>query len=127
MLPVKIGTTAEEMISLDELETPLQAPKFEFLDYEDTVRLQDNTERGLGFPVARWIYPYLEAEERNQLKEFCPGASATVYICTKLPNDTYGNYQATMIWLKQEPVRTMDLKTDFVIEFRNLVALEEAS
>lgn len=127
MLDVKIGETFEEMTSLDELETPVEAPKFEYFDYEDTITLEDNTERGIGFPMAIWTFPYLESAWRNQLKEFCPGASAHVFISTKLPDDTYADFEADMIWPKKEPIRSMDLKTDFVIEFRNLVPVGEAS
>lgn len=127
MLDVMIGTTFEGMTSLDELETPLEQPKFEFLDWQDTMTLEDNTERGVGSQMARWTFPYLESAQRIQLKEFCPGASAHVFIVTKLPDDTFAPFECDMIWPKADPMRIMDLKPNMVIEFRNLVAIDEAS
>lgn len=127
MVDAMIGSTFEGMIALDELDTPLEVPKFDFFDYEDTIRLEDNTDRGLGLPLARWTFPYLESAWRNQLKEFCPGASAHVFIRTKLPDDSYADYECDMIWPAKEPMRSMDLKPDFVIEFRNLESVGEAS
>lgn len=122
----EIGTTLEELTNLSELTTPVEHPKSEYLPYARTVNKGNGGKRGIGSPVAVWNFALLSLEERNQLKEFCPGASANVYIRTKLNDDSYADFSATMIWPDTTEDRWYGVKKNFSILFRNLVLIESS-
>jgi len=122
MADFKIGTTEGGMVNIESLTTPLEIPKSEYLPYARIVNLGNGGKRGVGFPMAIWTFPLLTLEQRDQLKSFCTNASAEVFIRTKLNNDTYANFSATMIWVENEP-RWYGVKQNYSITFRNLVAL----
>jgi len=72
--------------------------------------------------VAYWTFPLLSLDERNQLKSFCPGYSATVYIRTKKDDDTYANFQCIMNWVDDDTSgRWFGERKEIIIEFVNLV------
>ena len=121
-----IGTTLEEITNLSELETPVEHPKSEYLPYARTVNKGNGGRRGVGSPVAVWNFPLLSIDERNQLKEFCPGASAVVYIRTKLNDDSYADFSANMIWPDSPEDRWYGEKKNFSILFRNLELIESS-
>lgn len=121
-----IGTTLEDLTNLSELETPVEHPKSEYLPYARTVNKGNGGRRGVGSPVAVWNFPLLSLEERNQLKEFCPGASAVVYIRTKLNDDSYADFSANMIWPDSPEDRWYGEKKNFSILFRNLELIESS-
>lgn len=122
----EIGNTLEEMTNLSQLETPVEHPKSQYVPYR-TVNKGNGGKRGTGFPVAQWDFPLLTLNERNQLKEFCPGASADVYIHTKLNDDSYEDFKAIMIWPDGPEDRWVaGEKKNFSILFRNLVPIESS-
>ncbi len=43
--------------------------------------------RRMGFPQQTWHFGYLERAQRDQLREYCPGKSAEVYITTEIFDD----------------------------------------
>lgn len=122
----EIGATYEELANLSELDTPVEHPKSDFQPYARTVNKGNGGKRGIGSPVAVWNFPVLSLEERNQLKEFCPGASALVYIRTKLNDDTYADFTANMIWPDANEDRWYGQKKNFSILFRNLELIESS-
>lgn len=119
----KIGTTSGGITSLDSLSTPIEDPKSSFMPYARTVNLGSGGQRGTGSPVVVWEFALLELEQRNQLKSFCTGASANVYIRTKLNDDTFAVYQCNMLWPSGIEDRWYGVKKSFPITFRNLVAV----
>ena|SRR5688572_22148272 len=121
-----IGTTLEELTNLSELTTPVEHPKSDHLPYARTVNKGNGGRRGIGSPVAVWNFPLLSLDERNQLKEFCPGASANVYIRTKLNDDSYADFSANMIWPDTPEDRWYGEKKNFSILFRNLELIESS-
>lgn len=121
MADFEIGTTELGMTNIEELTTPLILPKSEYFPYARTVNKGNGGKRGIGYPMATWNFGILTLEERDQLKTFCPDASADVYINTKLNDDTYATFQATMIWPENED-RWYGDKRNYTILFRNLVA-----
>lgn len=121
-----IGSTLEDLTNLSELETPVEYPRSEYLPYARTVNKGNGGRRGVGSPVAVWNFPLLSIEERNQLKEFCPGASAQVYIRTKLNDDSYADFSANMIWPDSPEDRWYGEKKNFSILFRNLELIESS-
>ena len=121
-----IGLTEMDLTNIEELDVPLESPKSEYEPYARIVNLGSGGRRGVGFPRAMWTFGLLTVEQRDQLKEFCPGASAQVVIRTKLNDDTYMNFDATMIWTDNED-RWFSVKRNYQILFRNLVPIVEGS
>lgn len=121
-----IGLTQETMTNIEELTEPLDSPKSEYFPYARTVNKGNGGKRGVGFPMAIWTFALLTVEQRDQLKEFCPDASGNVVIRTKMNDDTYANFEATMLWTDTED-RWYGVKRNYQIVFRNLVMLEEGS
>ena len=126
MANFEIGTTLEGMTNLESLTTPITPPKSEYLPYARTVNLGNGGKRGTGSPVAVWNFPLLTVDERDQLKTFCPDASGNVYIRTKLNDDSYADFSATMLWTDTED-RWYGVKRNYQIVFRNLVLISEGS
>jgi hypothetical protein len=117
-----IGTTAEDLTSLDELTVPLDDPLSDFSPYFEVVELADLSGRGMGTPYATWTLT-LTADQRNQMKTFCTGASEELYIQTKKDDDSFGIFSATLIWPK-EPTRKIGIKFSVAFMFTNLVEVE---
>jgi len=119
-----IGTSAGSITDLQSLTVPLDDPKSVYLPTAVTKKTGANTKRGFGLPVAYWTFPLMSLEERNQLKTFCAGASATVFITTKLDDDTYDDFQCTMNWPDDDTSgRWYGERKEIIIEFVNLVAV----
>lgn len=73
-------------------------------------------------PVAYWTFPLMTIEERNQLKTFCPGYSAQVYITTKKDDDTFATFQCTMNWTDDDTSgRWHGNRKEIIVELVNLV------
>ena len=116
----EIGSTLVGIAELGSLTTPGPAPESTFNDYPDTARLQSGLTRGLGLPTAEWRYGYLTEAQFDQLKTFCSGLSANVYIATLNNSNTYARYSAVMVMPTSYRMRN-DNYLDFTITFNNLV------
>jgi hypothetical protein len=107
---------------LSALATPVPTPLATHQPYQELEPLGNLTQRGTGFQSAEWTFPLLTLAQRAQLKTFCSGASAKVYIRTINQAGTYGNYLATLVWPLPEPrIRGGQLR-DFVLRFEALEA-----
>lgn len=123
----QIGTTLGGMTDLQSLTTPVDPPKTTFKPYSQYLPLGSGAVRGGGWATAEWRYnasgdDYLTRAQRDQLKAFCTGASAEVYISTPV-NDTadqFKTFRAIMIWPEEE-VKDFTVRRDFVIRFQRLV------
>jgi len=118
----KIGATLGGMVNVEELAVPLPAPRSTYRRYATVVELGDRSARGYGNPSATWRWAVLTLAQRDQLKTFCSGASAQVYIRTKKRDDTeeWANFLCWMIWPEEEEVlagRVLDIE----IQFRDMV------
>jgi len=122
----EIGATLDDMTNLSDLETPVEHPKSSYLPFARTVNKGNGGKRGVGFPVAQWDFPLLTLAERNQLKEFCEGASAHIFIRTKKNDDTYADFEGEMIWPDSTEDRWYGEKKNFSILFRNLIEVESS-
>ena len=117
-----IGTSASTITDLGSLTDPITYPKSTFLATAVTKKTGANAKRGFGLPVAYWTFPLMTLEERNQLKTFCAGYSAEVYITTKKDDDTYADFSCTMNWVDDDTSgRWFGERKEIVIEFVNLV------
>jgi hypothetical protein len=85
--------------------------------------LGNGANRGVGLPVAIWHWGYLTRAQRDLLRAFCTGASATIFIETRTNDtvDVFDQFTTMMIWPLEEN-KDAGRRIDFVIEFRNLVA-----
>lgn len=119
----QIGTTLEGIATLKSLGLP--DPKHSFMGYSATVDLGNGGVRGIGLPVARWIYGYLTQAQRDIFRTFCTGASATVFIETRTSDssDAFDQFQGVMIWPREPEDKDAFRRINFVLEFRNLVAV----
>ncbi len=121
MAEFKIGTTLGGMTALESLATPVPLPQHDYLPFARVHNKGNGGTRGVGSPVTTWTFQILSLAEYNQLRTFCTGASALVYIRTKVDDDTYANFQANMIWPNESQNRWFGNRKNLVITFRNLV------
>lgn len=121
MSDFEIGTTLVGMTNIEALTTPLPTPKSSYLPYARTANKGNGGTRGVGSPVAQWNFALLSVEQYNQLKTFCPGASADVYVRTKLDDDTYEDFQGKIIWPNEPQDRWYGERKNFTVIFRNLI------
>jgi len=121
----KIGTTSSTT-NIEALATSLPVPRAPFSPYQKTAIAASGLTIGKGFPSCQWIFSMLTAAQRTQLRVFCTGASATVYIRTMTNEaDAYANYQAIMHWPESElrdPSKRHD-RLELKINFTHLVAV----
>ena len=127
-LDYQIGLSSGSMAKLADLvvsgsSVPVSYPKSTYMPYSSEQQLVSGLVRGVGYPVAVWIWGVITREERDALRSFCPGKSANVYIRTKTmdSSDSYANYSAVMVWNTQEEERDTQRRVQFKITFQTLV------
>ena len=118
-----IGTSLGGMTALKSLTTPVSNPLATFTPYSKPLDLGDGSVRGGGWIACTWDWQdIISAAERHSLRTFCTGASAHVYIATRVNDqDAYLAYYAWMIW-PQEEERDFLRRVKFQIKFRAMVA-----
>jgi hypothetical protein len=119
----KIGTTESGMTNIESLTVPLPLPEFDFLPFARTVSLGSGGTRGVGSPMATWNFQMLSLEEYTQLRTFCTGSSAEVFIRTRIDDDTYADFSAKMILPNEGMGRWYGNRRNYKVTFRNLVEL----
>jgi len=109
--------------NLESLATPVTPPKSTFSPYSLVKELSDGSMRGIGAPIATWHWGVLKRPMRNQLRTFCPGASAEVYIrtYTKDNNGAPKYYKCQMFWPVEDEETYATRAVDFKIEFKQLI------
>lgn len=88
--------------NIETLAVPLPVPRAVHRDYAELVTAASGRVYGRGYPSCQWTFSRLTSSQRAQLRIFCPGASATVYITTLANDDAYHTYQAVMAWPEEE-------------------------
>jgi hypothetical protein len=107
------------MVSLNFLGIP-EPSRAAPVDYADFLTLGDGSERGAGCLQTTWRFDYLEPEWVTALRAYCAGSSASVYLRTLAKDGAYKTYSGLMIWTEPQQPK-IDLLTDVVIKFRNLI------
>lgn len=120
----KIGTSVAGLVTLDALTTKVPDPQTSFQFYSKQLDLGSGLKRGAGWPITTWTYGYLTQAQRDQLRTFCTGASAEVYITTRTrdkdeTDSLFKTYKAVMIWPENEEYRA-SRRLDIVITFTRL-------
>lgn len=120
----RIGTTLGGLTNVESLTVPLPPPRSTYTPYSEQIDLGDGTIRGAGWAQASWNWGFLTQAQRDQLRTFCPGASASVYISTRTTDsaDVYDDFTAVMIWPQAEERDSKQVRPDFTVQFRKLVA-----
>lgn len=120
----EIGTDMNSVTNLESLTTTVMHPKSNFADWAEAVILGSGLSRGMGAPVATWLWGFLTEAQRTQLKTFCTGASSTVVIRTKRNDGTFKYFACVMNWPKEEEHRS-GYVLNFEIIFTHLVLLPD--
>jgi hypothetical protein len=119
----KIGTSLAGLIDIEALDTPLLPPHQGYSDSARNVDLASGHVRGMGFPVITWHWGFLEADEFAQLRTFCPGKSANIFIQSPNDDDEDTVYLAVMIWPAGDSIES-GKHIDFTLDFRHCVEQE---
>jgi hypothetical protein len=116
-----IGLSAETLTNIESLTVSVRPPKHGFSPYSKPLPLGNGTVRGGGWPTASWNWKILGRAERDQLRTFCPGASAEVFITTRISDnaDEYKTFSAVMLW-PQEEEKDAGKRPDFTLKFQRL-------
>lgn len=118
----KIGTSVVGLTAVESLTTPVYPPKSSYQPYQEAIDLGSRKVRGVGLPSTTWRWNIITAAQRAQLRTFCTGASAEVYIATRGDGDSFANFKAVMVWPQTEE-RDFLRRTGFEIIFRALEAV----
>jgi hypothetical protein len=124
MTDIKIGTTYGGMTALPSLATPVHSPQTcIYTPYSATVRTGDNGARGIGLPMVTMYWRALPIAQRDQLRTFCTGLTATVfiYIPTDASGYTFAAFSGTMIWPMGDNYFGPNTQ-DLTLVIRNLVS-----
>ena len=99
--PTAFGiSTTSTLTNLSALTVPIPDPRSPFQAYAEYVTMASGKVVGRGWPIVTWDFGYLTQTQRDQLRTFCAGASAQVYIGTRQNDnaDAYKKYQCVMNW-----------------------------
>lgn len=119
-----IGLTEVGLTSLATLGVtwPLQT----FKPFSKAVENGAGGVKGQGWPIAEWVWGFLEEDERDALKALCPGLSVEVYIRTLNADLDWRTYRALMIWPTEAEDRQVGSSMKFQLVFRIKEELAEA-
>lgn len=124
----EIGTTSSTT-NVEALSTPLNPPRGLFFEASIFNDKADGHQSAHGFPYAVWTFDILTEDMVTQLRTFCPGQSAAVYIVTRVPPDDLGpeqfvKFQAIMVWPSKDLMNKRRAGGRYLgveIQFRQLV------
>lgn len=113
--------------NIESLTVSVMPPKSTFSPYASTVDLADGSKRGIGAPIATWHWDFLPQIMRDQLRAFCTGSSADVYIRTLTKDNamSFKYYFAKMFWPVTSEETAATRRLDFTITFGQLVLQED--
>ena len=120
---IQIGATLVGMVNIETLNGgQMEAPKVRYYPGGESVVLGDGSKRWVGFPSATMTWGFISQANRDALRAYCAGASATVYISIPVNDnqDEYVDFQATMFWPDEEE-RDASRRKEFVIEYKRLI------
>ena len=120
--------TGVNMVNVEDLSTPIPAPKSTFIEYSRVINLGDGSIRGMGWSTAAWRFGFLTTGQRDQLRTFCSLASNDVYIRSR-KNDTdsaYQYYECQLVWPIGQEDKDHGFRLDFVAEFRDATLITTA-
>lgn len=75
-----LGSTLETLTLLPALDIPIPTPKSTYAEYAQVEMAVSGVDVGQGEPSGEWRWTYLTRRQRYQLRQFCPGLSAVIYV-----------------------------------------------
>lgn len=116
-MTTKIGTTQAGLATLKSLGIPEPMP--EYRPYSELLDLGNGERRGVGYPTVLWRWSILSQTQRDALRTYCTGVSATVYIETRTNDNSneFRQYETIMLWPGAED-RDAGRALGFDLEFR---------
>ncbi len=90
---------------LSALTVPVYEPTGRYLEAAQWLNLANGGQRGQGFPVAVWEFTSINQLMVNQLRTFCAGQSAAVWIVTRRNDGTFAKFSAVMLWPGPDQMR----------------------
>ena len=115
----RIGTSSTTT-NVESLTVPLPPPRSTYTDYTQPIPLASGGVRGGGWAAATWTWDFLTHAQRTQLKPFCSGKSATVYIRTRDNSGEYVYKTGVIVWPDGPEERTSTHVLNFTIQFTGL-------
>lgn len=105
-----------------------RATEWEFIPYASEAGLANGKRFGRGYPIARWKFRALRPEQRENLRDFCTGLSADVYIRTptnetSAGSRTWDDFQAILQWTSGAELVGVNYVEEVVLEFTHLIAI----
>jgi hypothetical protein len=112
-----IGTTSS-VTPLKSLGTSIPNPKPPFKYYAKTDIMASSKVVGRGLPIIAWQWGFLTRAQRDQLRQFCIGASSIVYITTITNDnaDAFAMYKCRMKWPETDD-RDASRRINFTLTF----------
>ena len=93
-----ISAATSATTNLESLTTPVNPPRATYNEWSRTYDRSDGSSEGDGYPSATWNFDYLTQAQVTQLRTFCTGRSASVYITTRINTGAFATYTAQMLW-----------------------------
>jgi hypothetical protein len=120
----KIGLTQADLTDIEVLTVQLLPPYQTFDEAAAQLDLASGGVRDMGFPVITWHWAWLDDDQWGQLRTFCTGRSAAVFIQSPDDKDTDTIYKAMMIWPAGGAIES-GKHLDVTIEFRHCEEQED--
>jgi hypothetical protein len=113
-----VGPTLESMqyLFVARVTAPQQTP----IRYSRILTLGDANDRGTGWPVSEWYYPWMEPSEYNFYIGICPNQSGDVYVRTLDYLLAWHTFRAIMGWPKDNPEIQNDCRMKVLLRFKLL-------
>jgi hypothetical protein len=127
----EIGTSYATRVNVETLtnQAPNMSPAVLYMAYREALPVGDNGRKAIGAPYFVWSWGFIYADMFTALRVICPGASANVYIRTRLESGdednsgVYAYYQAKMVWPELDSYEyRAGAYQPFQLLFTNLVA-----
>ena len=117
--------SANPPTNVEDLATPLNPPRGRYSEYGVLLDRGDGHVAGHGFPTAIWHFDILTQAMVDQLRVFCAGPSAAVYLTTRVNDGSFDLFSAKMIWPSQVQLDARNMGGKYLgleFEFRMLEA-----
>jgi len=99
-----IGSTSSVTL-LSALTVPVYEPTGRYFEAAEWLDLASGGQRGQGFPRAVWEFISIDQLMVTQLRSFCTGQSADVWIATRTNAGTFAKFSAVMLWPGDDQMR----------------------
>jgi hypothetical protein len=122
-MPYEIGSTYETLTALSALTTPILQPEPAYQGFQTVEKMSEGSGVGTGFPSAKWTWPVLTVAQRDMLKTFCTGASATIYIRTRTTEsaNAFAAFRCKVFWpYPENNPNSIRYRNEFTLNFTEL-------